>query len=386
MPTSDHFIPRTHPNRNRLLTGCAGVLAVASVVLFESGLLRSESDVIDTPPASLEISIKPVDSVFAKHRETDPTYPLPGYIADQMPQGNYATIKKSLIEQATDAVKIDDRPRLANGLALLGAAALSENDLAASRVYLDEALSVYEEQEDVLGIGSVELLRSRVETVARENARDAASAYDVMQIAAWMIIKDRFEESEHPIQTAIAENLRLDRFGAAAAGYEMLERGYRSVGNTLAANDAAAEALKLHAASGRIDVAQDALSRLTIHAAPFEDIQQLERDIKSLERSYHQSIHEVGRARDYEQLYRRLVSAGDPVQAWTFRQKANQSLSLASKRAMHRRQTGIVALLYNSNDNRRDATRSLERARTMFTEASRPDLLEYIDTAQKKIW
>jgi len=385
MPDSEHFIPRANPNKNRLFTAIAGVLVVAGILYYENSRFSSKPENNLEAEAEHAIRIQPVESVFSEHRKTDPTYPLPGYIATQMPEGDYPDIKRSLIDQASQAVLVNDRHELGNRLALLGAAALSENDLDASRVYLEEALDVYEEQEDVMGIGSVELLRGRVETVARENARDAASAYDVMQIAAWMIIKDRFAESEHPIQTAIAENLRLDRFAAAASGYEMLERGYRSIGNTFAANEAATEALRLHAASGRTDVAKNTLKRLNAHAFPLEDIETLEAEITSLERSYNQSILEVGRARDYEQLYRRLISAGDPVQAWTFRQKANQSLSLASKRAMNRRQTGIVAMLYNSNENRRDASRSLERARNMFTLAARPDLLEYIDNAKAQI-
>jgi len=386
MPDSKHFIPRINPRKNRILTAFAGLLALAAVMLYESGLFLQKNPAGSDPEAEITIHIKPVDSSFAEHRKTDPTYPLPSYIAKQMPEGEYRHVKRTLIEQTMEAIRLDDRKALGSGLALLGAAALNGNDLPASRVYLEEALEVYEDQDDIMGIGSVELLRSRVETVARENARDAAGANEVMHIAAWMVIKDRFAESEYPIQTAIEENLRLDRYAAAAAGYEMLERGYRSVGNTLAANDAATEALRLHASSGRVDLAQETLKRLNAHALPLEDQQQLEQEIGSLERNYLQSLQEVARARDYEYLYRRLITAGDPVQAWTFRQKANQSLTLASKRAMNRRQTGIVALLYNSNDNQRDASRSLERARDMFNQAARPDLLEYIESAQEKIW
>jgi len=253
-------------------------------------------------------------------------------------------------------------------------------------VYLNEALAVYEEENDALGIGSVELLRSRVETVARENARDASSANEVMHIAAWMIVKQRFYESEKPIESAIDENLRLNRFGAAAAGYEMLERGYRSVGDTLKANQAAKEALLLHASSGRTIKAKEILRGLQNHFLTQQEFEQLEQDIEREESNYEGSVFQVGRAREYEHLYRRLVSAGDPVQAWTFRQKANQSLGLASKRAMHRRQTGIVALLYNSNDNIRAARNSLNRARAMFEAESRSDLLDHTQSADSLIW
>jgi len=194
-----------------------------------------------------------------------------------------------------------------------------------------------------------------------------------MQIAAWMIVKDRFAESEAPIKSAVDENLRLNRFGAAAAGYEMLERGYRSVGDVLAAQDAAKEALRLHAASGRVAKAEEVLFKL-------------KRSITLAERDYNNSVLEIRRAKDYEQVYRRLINAGDPVQAWMFRQKANESLALASKRAMHRRQTGIVALLFNSNDNRQAARHSLARAREIFAAESRDDLVEHINSAEQQVW
>jgi len=81
-----------------------------------------------------------------------------------------------------------------------------------------------------------------------------------------------------------------------------------------------------------------------------------------------------------------LIQAGDPVQAWTFRQKASQSLDQVSKRAMHRRQTGVVALLYISNDNIRAARDSLNRAREMFNAESRTDLIEQTLSADSLIW
>lgn len=386
MPASEPFIPRENPYRNKIFTALAGAAILSALVYIEWKKHCCE----DTDPTQQDlapsITISNVESVFAEHRKTDPTYPLPGFIAEQMPLGSEHVIKKDLMQRAANAAKVEDRLALGSALALLGAASLAGNDLSGSRVYLNEALAVYEEENDALGIGSVELLRSRVETVARENARDASSANEVMHIAAWMIVKQRFYESEKPIESAIDENLRLNRFGAAAAGYEMLERGYRSVGDTLKANQAAKEALLLHASSGRTIKAKEILRGLQNHFLTQQEFEQLEQDIEREESNYEGSVFQVGRAREYEHLYRRLVSAGDPVQAWTFRQKANQSLGLASKRAMHRRQTGIVALLYNSNDNIRAARNSLNRARAMFEAESRSDLLDHTQSADSLIW
>ena len=384
MPES--FIPRENPNRNKLITLFSGLIVLSLLAYFEYSERCCKTQTPTEHDQQAAVSISTVDSVFAEHRKTDPTYPLPGFIAEQMPVGSDNAIKEDLIQRAANAVQADDRHALASALALLGAASLSENNLSSSRVYLGEALAVYEEENDALGIGSVELLRSRVETVARENARDASSANEVMHIAAWMIVKQRFYESEKPIESAIEENLRLNRYGAAAAGYEMLERGYRSVGDAQQADAAAKEALLLHASSGRTLKAKEILAELRENFLSRQEFEQLERDIVSHESDYEESILQVRRALDYEHLYRRLIDAGDPVQAWAFRQKANESLGLASKRAMHRRQTGIVAVLFNSNDNIRAARDSLDRARAMFDAESRPDLLEQTRSADALIW
>ncbi len=375
--------------RTRIATCLAGAFVLSVLLLTEfRGALWPDGSLEQQPSADLsdEPIISPVESLFAKHRATEPTYPLPSFIAEQLPSGSYQNVRAQLIRNTVSAVEAGNRLALAQSLALLGAATLAENDLASSRVYLDEALEVYELEDDQIGIGSVELLRSRVESVARENARDAASAHDVIQISAWMIVKQRFYDAEESIQSAIAENLRLDRYGAAAAGYEMLERGYASVGDTFAAAEAAIQAVRLHAASGRVQQAQTIAQRLQANGLGWAETEQLQRDIDRAAADYTRSVHEIRRAQDYEHLYRRLLAAGDPVQAWQFRAKANDSLALASKRAMHRRQTGIVALLYNSNQNRRAASESLERARAIFSNQSRNDVLEHIDRAQYQIW
>ena len=199
-------------------------------------------------------------------------------------------------------------------------------------------------------------------------------------------MKQRFFETEKPIESAIQENLRLDRYGSAAAGYEMLERGYRSVGDFQKADEAAKEAMLLHAGSGRTIKARNILTKLQNTLLTQQEFEQLKKRIEEEESNYENSILQVRVAQEYEHVFRRLVAAGDPVQAWTFRQKANQSLSDVSKHAMHRRQTGIVALLYNSNDNIEAARNSLERARAIFDEESRTDLLEHTESADSLIW
>ena len=372
--------------RNSIL---AAVLATLAISWFHS---LNKKDIITGgkhEPPTLPVPLTPAEAdaiTIAALKENNPNYPLPEHIAKALPEGDYDSVRTRLMNKAAMAVRDEDRLALANQLALLGAAALADSDLDTAEVYLDEALSVYEEEDDQLGIGSVELLRGRVALVERERARDAAYAYDKIQLAGWSVAKSRFSEAEASLQSAIEENLRLDRTAAAAAGFEMLERGYRSEGNLMEAQDAAVEAMLLHAASGRSLRAEAMLESLAANGMSLEDIQLNKRRINNAQHEYEYAIHQVGKARDFEQLYRHFINEGDPVQAWQFRLKANDSLAKASKRAMHRRQTGIIALLYNSNDSRREATASFNRARSLFELQERDDLIEYTDAAKKRIY
>jgi len=372
--------------RNSVLAGLFSVIAIG---WFHS---INTDDIVTGgkyEPPTLPVPLTPAEidaQTIAALKQNNPSYPLPEFIAKALPEGDYDSVRTRLMNEAALAVRNEDRLELANQLALLGAAALSDSDLDTAEVYLDEALAVYEEQGDQLGIGSVELLRGRVSLVEREEARDAAYAYDKIQLAGWSVAKSRFSEAEDAVQEAIDENLRLDRTAAAAAGYEMLERGYRSEGNLVRAQEVAVEAMLLHAASGRSLRAEAALESLENSGMSYEDIQLNRQRIKAAQREYEYAIHQVGKARDFEQLYHHFINEGDPVQAWQFRLKANDSLAKASKRAMHRRQTGIIALLYNSNDSRREARASFNRARDLFILQERDDLIEHADAATEQIY
>ncbi len=372
--------------RNSLL---AAIFALSAISWFHS---LNKTDIVTGgkyAPPTLPVPLTPAETdaiTIAALKENNPSYPLPEHIARALPEGDYDSIRTRLMNAAATAVRNEDRPQLANQLALLGAAALADSDLDTAEVYLDEALAIYEERDDQLGIGSVELLRGRVALLERERARDAASAYDKIQLAGWSVAKSRFSEAEDSLREAIDENLRLDRTAAAAAGFEMLERGYRSEGNLIEAQAAAVEAMLLHAASGRSLRAKATLESLIANGMAHEDVQRNQQRIENAQREYEHAIHQVGKARDFEQLYRHFINAGDPVQAWQFRLKANGSLAKASKRAMHRRQTGIIALLYNSNDSRREARKSFNRARAVFELQERDDLIEHTDAAVKQIY
>jgi len=63
----------------------------------------------------------------------------------------------------------------------------------------------------------------------------------------------------------------------------------------------------------------------------------LKQSILTLQEEYENSVMQMARARDYQQLYNHFIHAGDPVRAWQFRVKAQNSLRGVTSRAMHRR-------------------------------------------------
>jgi len=78
-------------------------------------------------------------------------------------------------------------------------------------------------------------------------------------------------------------------------------------------------------------------------------------------------VQAIGAARDYAQLYNQLLARGDALQAWRFRQQAEQSLANVSKRAQYRRQPDVLVQLYRSNRNMDSALTSLQKANAVYS-------------------
>jgi hypothetical protein len=259
---------------------------------------------------------------------------------------------------------------------LLGVNALRELDIDSASVYLDEALDVFEELEDDIGIASVELLRGELNLKQRAQARRAAYAYDALQVARWKVANGQFQGAINQLQSVVDENLALNRFGAAAAAYQTLYKGYSQEGQLIEAQEAGIEIVKLHSSAGRPLQAQAMLATLEANGLDFQTGLSLKQSILTLQREYETSVTQMARARDYQQLYNYFINAGDPVRAWQFRLKSQQSLRGVTSRAMHRRQTGVLALLYTSNDYMKNAEISLDRAGRLFSENDQQNLVE----------
>ncbi len=357
----------------------AVVLALSLVGVLQwvsSNKTESTELAIDAPqlPNSRAEKFAPSDFLAALTRK----------VGTQFPEQSNQRIADELFNVASTAVAQDNQELLAETMMLLGVNALDNQNTEAAGLYLDEALDVFEELDNELGIAEVELLRGELNILKRANARRAAYAYDIMQVARWKVAQGRFHEAVDELEYAINENLELNRFGAAAAVYQTLYKGYRKHGQLAEAQQAGIEMVKLHASSGRPYKAQALLQLLQENGLDNTLAEKLRSDTVALQQEYEHSVGQMGQARDYQQLYNYFIHAGDPVRAWQFRVKAQRSLSGVSQRAMHRSQTGVLALLYTSNDHMQSAERSLQRAAQIFSNNGEQDLSEASFRLQKQ--
>jgi len=307
-------------------------------------------------------------------------------LAGQYPNSAFEDVANTLLSAAGDFAAQQDYESLAENLVLLSVNELRMDDIATAAVYLDEALSVYEELGDNLGIAEVEILRANVSIKSRENARRAAYAYDSLQVARWKVANGYFEEAVPELKNVISENLSLKRFGAAAEAYETLYKGYERTGQMLDAQTAGIEIVKLHAASGRPTQAETYLQKLRSNGLDEISLNSLSAQMVVYQQDYEKSVKQIGQAKDYQQLYNHFIHAGDPVRAWQFRIKAQRAVRDTSTRAMHRRQTGVLALLFSSNDTMAAAHRSLTRASQIAPQSHSAEINKQYETMREQIF
>ena len=394
--------------RRRNIEAMAAVLiSFAIIVLLQSKFQASEDHSLSQAPINSgnqnqlpDESITTTTEAFDQRSAKDSKHErlssativeqLPFTLGDELQgllaRGNVDRVTDELLLKSSEAVANGEYAELGRNIALLGSVSLLQRDTEGAAVYLQEALDIFELEEDELGIAGVELLRGQLNIEKRWQAREAAYAYDAMQIAGWKIAHNRFAEAEVVLEQTIQSNLELNRYSAAAAGYEALYRGYSKNGLQSDAMNAGIEAAKLHAASGRNLKANQILDGLDTLGLDADSRQSLQAELRTLQIDYENSINQIGHAENYAQLYHHYISQGDPVRAWQFRLQSRQSLDGVSKRAMHRRQTGVIALLYTSNDHMKKAAESLSRAESVFNNHDADHLQDLSDSLKKRIY
>ena len=384
-------------NTTRLGAKCRSLLIV--VVSVCSILLIHRHFVVDGGASSLVRQLNDVPAV-----RVDPVSPFRP-LSEQLEQvitatrpvlspsiqefslaGDYSRARDTLLERALQAVASGDNDSLALQLSELGELALLQADLSMAEVYLTEALEMYDELNDELKVAGVHVQLGRLHLYARQRARKASDAYDQLLISRWHISEGLFYEVEDQIKQVIETNLGLNRFGAAASAYETLHRGYNSDNNILQAQNAGIEAIRLHAASGNLYGANRLLHKMKRGGMSDYEAEKVERELDLHFREYENSVLAIGAARDYSQLYNQLASRGDALQAWRFRQQAEQSLDQASSRARYRRQPDVLVNLYLSNDSMKRALSSLQKADAVYSRYGLDDGVDRSRQLQKQIY
>lgn len=370
----------------RFVIGATAIFIVCAHWVFSNYFQSNDS--ADLPGESLHANL--FNSASGTSVQEQSSVGLLQLVADSLntqwsnlPDNNNS---EDLLLQASQAVTDQDHVLLANTMRLIGMNALQSQDIDSAEVYFNEALQVFEELEDELGIASVELLRGELSINRRAQARRAAYAYDAMQLARWKVAHGRFHEAVEALNNVVNENLALNRFGAAAAAYQTLYNGYVQHGQLYEAQEAGIEIVKLHASSGRALRAAAMIETLTANGLDQQTRIQLQHSNAALQQEYEKSVLQLGQARDYQQLFNHFIHAGDPVRAWQFRLKSQQSLRGVSARAMHRAQSGVMALLYSSNDHMKEARHSLDRAGRLFSNNNESELSKVSVQMQSKVF
>lgn len=294
------------------------------------------------------------------------SHTLPADIAALIAAEKYKQAKRQLLQQAATAVDQSDDHSLATILSHLAELALLQSEIDTAEVYLAEALDLFQQVDDEVAEAGVYVQMGRLHLITRQRARMASDAYDTLLVARWKISHDQFYSIEAELRRAAENNLSLNRFGAAASTFETLFKGYSKQGNYDLAQQAGAEAVKLLAASGQQNNALamiDTMRQRGIAESVFTDLQG---EIAQLSREYNDSVHALGAARDQALLYNQLQARGDVVNAWRFRQQAEESRANASARARYRRQPDVLVELYKSNFSMEDAQSSLQHAREVY--------------------
>jgi len=301
-------------------------------------------------------------------------------------EGKYQQAKDKLLDRALAAVAAADNEALAFQLGELGELALLQGDPEMAEVYLQEALELYEEIGDEVNVAGIHLQKGRLHLFVRQRARQASDAYDQLLISRWKISHGLFSEAEGPLRKIVADNLELNRYGAAASAYETLFRGYSKDSLIEQAHRAGVDAIKLYAASGNEPQVNRLLGLLKEQGFSDFESDQLSVEIAEHYREYEDSVQAIGAARDYALLYNQLSSRGDALQAWRFRKQAEASLANASKRAQYRRQPDVLVELYLSNWSMENAIDSLQKASTVYSRYGMEDGVQRSQQLREQIF
>jgi hypothetical protein len=307
-------------------------------------------------------------------------------IRDFLHQREFAQARTLLLEVAAAAVVRDDQDRLGDTLLLLGEVAINQQELAAAEIYLQEALYLTMERDNVLGTARCYQLLGQLNIRARELARRAANTYDQLWQARNSIARGYFQGVNENLQAVIDENLSIRRYGAAADAWEALASLHDKVHDGYQAQQARLEAARLFASTGQMTHVQRLFADLDRNLISDGDLVQVEREIHDLLTQHQQDLIQTSQARDYQMLYHHYLRIGQIERAWQFRIKSSETLASSSDRSMFQRQADIIAVLYNSNFAIDRAKKYLDQAGRIYEDKDVPEMLQQTKEMETLIW
>lgn len=290
--------------------------------------------------------------------------------------GQYRQARTMLLEVAAASVVQNDQQRLADTLLLLGEVAIHQQELAAAEIYLQEALHLAIQQDNLVGTARCYQMLGQLNIRARELARRAANTYDELWQARNMTSRGLYHGVSDNLQRVIEENLEIRRYGAAADAYEALAALYDKLHDNYQARQARIEAARLFASMGQMSQVRRLLDNLDRESMTSAEIDAVEAEIQRQFERYQQDTVMTSQAQDYHMLYHHYLRRGEVERAWQFRIKSSETQARTSDRSVFQRQADIIAVLYSSNFARDRARNYLEKAGAIFSDEGVFEALE----------
>ena len=297
-------------------------------------------------------------------------------IRQLLQQGEYQQARTQLLEIAAAAVLQDEQTRLGDTMLLLGEVAINQQELSAAEIYLQEALHLTIEQDNVIGTARCYHLLGQLNIRARELARRASFTHDSLWQARNAISRGLYHGVSETLQAVIDENVSIRRYGAAADAYEAMASLYDRLHDDYLAQQARIEAARLYASTGQVTHVRRLLDGLDTRLMTAEERHRIRLEIDQELRLHQTDLVQTTQARDYQMLYHHYLRKGEVERAWQFRIKSSQTLSSTSDRAMYQRQADVIAVLYNSNFAMDRARKYLDKAGAIYDEQDVPEMLE----------
>lgn len=272
----------------------------------------------------------------------------------------------ALLEIAAKSVEQNDKARLVSVMLLLGEVASAEQELEMAEVYLMEALDIAILAGDERASAKSYQQLGKLHIKSRELARTASNTYDDLWLIRRQIQQGQYRDVTEGLQQVIDTNLSIRRYGAAASAYETMAAYYKKFNDDYLSLQAASEAAKLYASSGRLDRSREILGTFRQDQIDSTQFSIITEEVDLIFQQYQLDVEQSAQTRHYQTLYHHYQNQGKTQRAWNLRILASKSNAKAGTRLMYQRQADVIAILYNSNFAMDKARSYLQQASNLF--------------------